>query len=1099
MSTLTRNAQNIGASQLRQFNEFLENHSELLDRLNKLSVSKTPKVDASKYRPVSLNPDMTNENITWFQLVNSDDKLLVKLISTFCELTSEVNRLVDESKSILLDFMYQDDMCEHLNKSQIYVQISRSLELLYTTLNFLQRCNSVAAEIFNQTSEFVVFKEQFNVHFFTNTVTGSLADLMVVVATFEQIYSNCIIKEHWSSFRRAIESVVVEDCRADDMTALQIVIGELDHLFDGKLFQKMIQTLYHIKIQWEPKVDAAIATLFNVYLDELHMKIVKLDKMSQVDVQDTRDIIKFTLMSIVRHNLFVIFNQKSIKMVYDINNRFFGVTLVENVLWTPEEFLEKYATTKNHSHQTFVTTAGKTRLQYYESTLKCKLLNEPHALLNRLVRCIWKIEASKREPASAKNEKDLLDDSELVVQFIHIVGQIKHLTTAILNIHLKLNEKIYQCVVLLVCRMIEFLRLVRTYFNDNFQFFVNVTHKSSQHASYQVLRLLRQVMNDFSTKSKKYFTKNIDSLTALQTAERCMYGPMTSNRLLATKIALSLTDSLNARLFTIEQIRQIQTLFSNIELFANFRRLIDRLTDTSFMYWHQSILSGYVRAVLNINRTLDAPVQRNSKEFRECACDFWQIYNLSPTIKNCLRFLSQLNGINQHQNEDNDEVYRKSILSTACVNVENNLRLYVHYMNTDSVGGKDSVTLKDLRSYLVSLVKCDTIQSIDFHIMVKDSIECYLSEMFYKLKAVALTDGRTYGDMRCVAERKYNLGTVDDHLPTKTLDQGLDLLFVMRNLDEFITDYSYDMQNQEFFKKLGKKVETLTVNHIINALRTNGIGIVYIATHNGYEQFIHVMESVLQYFYHRNVKSRLQRDIKYVMNEHKSDRYSYKKASDLLDDLQNIEQSLQIPSIYNIIVKIGNIMAYIRTIKSAVKNYESNMMMYTQNRRDNLKIGDEIELMEETLAALKNFENIKNASPDEVTYFKDYLKYFQSLPKDVYTTCLYVIMPALTIFHIEKCDRIDVNDGFVMGVAYFLISMNQVDTFDELQWFDTIRRHYDLELQQIQEQMNEPNEPKLKQILLRKEQRIELHKDNFEMFNCNLRSAITLMKTTYLN
>ncbi len=64
-----------------------------------------------------------------------------------------------------------------------------------------------------------------------------------------------------------------------------------------------------------------------------------------------------------------------------------------------------------------------------------------------------------------------------------------------------------------------------------------------------------------------------------------------------------------------------------------------------------------------------------------------------------------------------------------------------------------------------------------------------------------------------------------------------------------------------------------------------------------------------------------------------------------------------------------------------------------------------------------------------------------------------------------------------MGVAYFLISMNQVETFDELQWFDTIKRHYASELQQIQEQMIEPNEPKLKQILLRKEQRIELHKD----------------------
>lgn len=51
----------------------------------------------------------------------------------------------------------------------------------------------------------------------------------------------------------------------------------------------------------------------------------------------------------------------------------------------------------------------------------------------------------------------------------------------------------------------------------------------------------------------------------------------------------------------------------------------------------------------------------------------------------------------------------------------------------------------------------------------------------------------------------------------------------MRNLDEFIADYFYDMQNQEFFKKTGKKVETLTVNHMVNALRTHGIGIVYIS------------------------------------------------------------------------------------------------------------------------------------------------------------------------------------------------------------------------------------------------------------------------------
>lgn len=130
------------------------------------------------------------------------------------------------------------------------------------------------------------------------------------------------------------------------------------------------------------------------------------------------------------------------------------------------------------------------------------------------------------------------------------------------------------------------------------------------------------------------------------------------------------------------------------------------------------------------------------------------------------------------------------------------------------------------------------------------------------------------------------------------------------------------------------------------------------------------MESVLQFFYHRNVKSRLQRDIKYVMLEHKTERYNYKKASDLLDDLHNIEQSLQIPSIYHIIVRIGNITGYIRTIKSAVKDYEASTLMFTQNNSENLKMDNQEDLMEVTREALQNFENVKNTAPDEVTYFR---------------------------------------------------------------------------------------------------------------------------------
>jgi WASH complex subunit 7 len=45
--------------------------------------------------------------------------------------------------------------------------------------------------------------------------------------------------------------------------------------------------------------------------------------------------------------------------------------------------------------------------------------------------------------------------------------------------------------------------------------------------------------------------------------------------------------------------------------------------------------------------------------------------------------------------------------------------------------------------------------------------------MFYSLTTVSLHDWKTYGEMRFLAEKKYDLNTVEDHLPTQTLEQGL--------------------------------------------------------------------------------------------------------------------------------------------------------------------------------------------------------------------------------------------------------------------------------------------------------------------------------------
>lgn len=70
-----------------------------------------------------------------------------------------------------------------------------------------------------------------------------------------------------------------------------------------------------------------------------------------------------------------------------------------------------------------------------------------------------------------------------------------------------------------------------------------------------------------------------------------------------------------------------------------------------------------------------------------------------------------------------------------------------------------------------------------FKLSLKRGVERYLERIFYNLTTVALHDWGTYDEMRVIAELKFAAQTVESHLPAETLDQGLDVLTVMRNIE----------------------------------------------------------------------------------------------------------------------------------------------------------------------------------------------------------------------------------------------------------------------------------------------------------------------------
>lgn len=195
--------------------------------------------------------------------------------------------------------------------------------------------------------------------------------------------------------------------------------------------------------------------------------------------------------------------------------------------------------------------------------------------------------------------------------------------------------------------------------------------------------------------------------------------------------------------------------------------------------------------------------------------------------------------------KDTVMILNKFIISKLCGIIETRLRLEVHdslqLLQTEHsdpfqvVSSKQTNTITIGSVYrLLALKVCQYLRATDtktktnVYLSIRDHVGKYLSQMFYNLTTISMSDWRTYGQLRVLAQHKFALETVEDHLPTQTLEQGLDVLEIMRNIHFFVTIYTYNLNNQIFIEKnsRNKHLNSINIRHIANSLRTHGTGII---------------------------------------------------------------------------------------------------------------------------------------------------------------------------------------------------------------------------------------------------------------------------------
>uniref|UniRef100_A0A8C3LKV3 WASH complex subunit 4 n=1 Tax=Chrysolophus pictus TaxID=9089 RepID=A0A8C3LKV3_CHRPC len=620
----------------------------------------------------------------------------------------------------------------------------------------------------------------------------------------------------------------------------------------------------------------------------------------------------------------------------------------------------------------------------------------------------------------------------------------------------------------LVYGLIFFLFLITTSTVVSMVVADSVTH-ISQHLQYQALHSIsvakKRVISD-----KKYSEQRLDVLSALVLAENTLNGPSTKQRRLIVSLALSVGTQMKT--FKDEELLPLQLVLKKLDLISELTERVRAQCDCCFLYWHRAVFPIYLDDVY------------------ENAVDSARLHYMFSALRDCVpammhaRHLESYEVLLECYDKEIMEVLNEHLLDKLCKEIEKDLRLSVHtHLKLDD-RNPFRVGMKDLAHFFF----LNPIRFFNRFIDIKAHVTHYLDKTFYNLTTVALHDWATYSEMRNLATQRYGLSMTEAHLPSQTLEQGLDVLEIMRNIHVFVSRYLYNLNNQ--------------VNFTYQFLRKK----FYIFS---------------QFMYDEHIKSRLIKDIRFFrevkdQNDHK---YPFERADKFNRGIRKLgitpDGQSYLDQFRQLISQIGNAMGYVRMIRSGGLHCCSSAIRFVPDLEDIVNFEELVKeegLSEETQKAARQLDSVLS---DLTRNFAEGTEYFKMLvdvfapefrsPKNMHLRNFYIIVPPLTLNFVEhsisckeklnkknKSGAAFTDDGFAMGVAYILKLLDQYQEFDSLHWFQSVREKYVKEIRAVAKQQNVQSinqDEKLLQTMNLTHKRLEVCLQEFELLYFSLSSA----------
>ena len=220
------------------------------------------------------------------------------------------------------------------------------------------------------------------------------------------------------------------------------------------------------------------------------------------------------------------------------------------------------------------------------------------------------------------------------------------------------------------------------------------------------------------------------------------------------------------------------------------------------------------------------------------------------------------------------DTIRTNIILPISLEIENDLRLNIQVRRESESGTIQSKA--EFSVLLKSFLETPPLRILYYSLDIKNEITRYLDRNFYNLITVAIPDSRTYSEMKILAHDRFGLKLNENYLPLGSLGQGLDLLFIMRNIDIFVTNYSYDMNTQSFVENKPdstssiKYLNIIDIKSIVTSIRQHGLGVVSTTINCTYQFLTKKFHLFSQTLFNEYLKGHLVRESKWF-KKHKNE------------------------------------------------------------------------------------------------------------------------------------------------------------------------------------------------------------------------------------